>query len=423
MEELEYIKRGVSPFHVVEQSKEWLLQETFTELFMQDDWELEPGRGYYVSPYPSVLFAFRPGDEQVRIVTGHTDQPMLKVKPNPTIKREGGLVVNVESYGGMILHTWFDRPLGLAGKLVCRSEDVFHPHVLLYDSRRPVAVIPSLAIHMDREVNKKNELNCQVHLLPLCGLKEENATDEEALLAFVAEQMDINVEDILDYDLYFYNPADPERVGVREELVVSPRLDNLTSCYSALAGMVSAGSEHTCIAALFDNEEIGSRSKQGADSNLFSMVLGKILFSMNQSMGTAVMSGEKLIQNGFVVSLDVAHACHPNYGEKSDPTTKTLLGGGVVLKTSGSQKYHSDSASAGVILQLCREHGISCQRQINRSDIPGGSTLGPIVSSYIPIPGVDAGVGILAMHSAVETAAAVDLQMLNRFVSAFFAQD
>lgn len=419
----EYLTGGVSAYHTVEQSKRWLQKEKFTELRMEENWILERGRGYYVSPYESVLFAFCPGDEKVRIVTGHTDQPMLKVKPNPTITKEGNYIVNVESYGGMILHTWFDRPLNLAGKVVCRSEKVFEPHVILYDSEQAVAVIPSLAIHMDREVNKKNELKCQVHLLPLCGLESamEEKTDKDILLSYVAEQLDIDMEDILDYDLYFYNPEKPQYVGVNKELLVSPRLDNLTSCYSAVRGIAACGYPHTCVAALFDHEEIGSRSKQGADSMLFAMFLDKMMEAMNQNNITCMMTKEKLVRQGFVMSLDVAHAYHPNYSEKSDLTTKTILGNGVVLKTSGTQKYNSDSVSNAVVMQLCQQYDVKYQRQINHSDIPGGSTLGPIVSSYVPIPGVDAGVGILAMHSAAETAAVADLRMLSRLVAAFFA--
>ncbi len=420
---IDYIGEGVSPYHVVDISRKWLKQEGFKELSIEEEWQLEKGKGYYVKPYDSVIFAFRPVDETVRIVTGHVDQPMLKVKPNPIMDREGNYVVNVEGYGGMILHTWFDRPLGLAGKVVCKSEDVFAPNTFLYCSEEPVAVIPSLAIHMDREVNKKNELKCQVNLLPLCGIKQDTDNKQEAdfLLYNVAEQLDIDVEDILDYDLYFYNPEKPQSVGLSKELLVSPRLDNLTSCYSALYGIVEQIPAHTAVAALFDNEEIGSRSKQGADSSLFAFVLEKLLASMNQSSICDYVAREHLTKNGFIMSMDVAHAYHPNYGDKSDITTKTKLGGGVVLKTSGSQRYNSDSVSNAVMLQLCDKADIPCQRQINHSDIPGGSTLGPIVSSYIPIYGADMGVPVLAMHSAMETAAFSDCYALDKLVLAFFS--
>jgi aspartyl aminopeptidase len=368
---------------------------------------------------------------------------MLKVKPNPTIDREGNYVVNVESYWGMILHTWFDRPLSLAGKVVCKSENVFAPNVFLYDSASPVAVIPSLAIHMDKEVNKKNELNCQVHLLPLVALKERpmygqkwnvvdmngndshgNWDDEppvkDELLNFIAEQLDVEEDDILDYDLFFYNGERPRYVGLNSELLVSPRLDNLTSCYSAVESLINNSPAHTAVVALFDHEEVGSRSKQGADSVLFTQFLEKLTRSMNRAGMAYQISKETLLSKGFVMSLDVAHAYHPNYSDKSDPTTKTLLGCGAVLKTSGSQRYHSDSASNAAIMQLAKRYDVALQRQINRSDIVGGSTLGPIVSSYLPIPGVDVGVPVLAMHSAVETAAVSDTVMLQRLVAAFF---
>ncbi|MBQ4233048.1 MAG: M18 family aminopeptidase, partial [Lachnospiraceae bacterium] len=261
-------------------TKKWLKKEQFVELKLGEEWELDRGQGYYVSPYESVIFAFRPGDEKVRIAAGHTDQPMLKVKPNPTIDREGNLLANVEAYGGMILNTWFDRPLALAGKVALRSEEVFKPHIMLYDSKDPVAVIPSLAIHMNKEVNTKNELKVQQHLLPVIGLLDNNiekAEEGDYLLSYMAEKLDVEPKDILDYDLYFYNPEAPKRVGLKKELFVSPRLDNLTSCYAAASAIVEENSDRTVVMALFDNEEIGSRSKQGAGSSLFLEVMTKIM--------------------------------------------------------------------------------------------------------------------------------------------------
>ena len=419
----DYIKKGVSPYHVVANTKRWLKREQFIELKLGEEWELDRGQGYYVSPYESVIFAFRPGDENVRIAAGHTDQPMLKVKPHPTINREGNLVVNVEAYGGMILNTWFDRPLALAGKLALKSEEVFSPHIVLYDSKEPVAVIPSLAIHMNREVNSKNELKVQQHLLPLIGLNEGDFKEgDDPLLNYIAEKVDVDVEDILDYDLYFYNPTAPTKVGVNKELLVSPRLDNLSSCYALINGIVEENTDRTTVVALFDNEEIGSRSKQGADSTLFLEVMTRLMNSMNACLITPELTLDKLSRTGFIMSVDVAHAYHPNYRDKSDITTKTRLGEGVVLKTSGNQRYNSDAKSNAVVMQLCEEYGVHYQRQINHSDIAGGSTLGPIMSTFVPIPGVDVGVGVLAMHSSMETCSIQDLKALEDMIIAFFKE-
>ena len=420
MNRLEYFEEGVSPYHVVAVSKEMLKKAGFLELSMDAKWTLERGAGYYVSPYPSMLFAFRPGMESVRIATAHTDQPMLKLKPHPTMNKEGMLVANVESYGGMILHTWFDRPLHLAGRVVCKSENVFAPNEFLFDSEEAVAVIPSLAIHMDREVNKKNELKCQVHLLPLMGIG--TVQGEDVLLEYIAAKLEIASEDILDYDLFFYNPQKPELVGLHKEMVVSPRLDNLTSCYSAIMGITETNYPCTCVAALFDHEEVGSRSKQGADSMLFLNFMEKMMQEMNQNGITQNLCRDTLIHNGFVLSLDVAHAFHPNYAAKSDPTTKTIMGNGIVIKTSGSQRYHSDSFCCASIKQLCEKYKIAHQQQINHSDIAGGTTLGPIVASYLPIPGIDAGVGMLAMHASCETAAIKDCEALDHLVEAFYSE-
>lgn len=426
MKELEkYLGKGISPYHVVSESKKRLAEVGYQELKIEEDWELEQGKGYYLAPYASSLYAFFVGNETLRILSAHTDYPALKLKLNPTICREGNYVANVEAYGGMILHTWFDRPLALAGKVICRGENVFQPRELLYDSVEPMAVIPSLAIHMDREVNKKNELKVQEHLLPLVGLKgEENEPD---ILGYVAKGLAIEKEDILDYDLLFYNPQKPQRAGMDREILISPRLDNVTSCYSAVEAMVSktqaadggltaAEASSTAVMALFDNEEVGSRTKQGADSTLLSMILEKIEKSKINAKNNLIFNKYTNIKNGFFLSLDVAHAYHPNYSSKSDITTKTCMGNGVVLKTSGSQRYNSDSYSNGIIIELCREKGIRLQRQINHSDIAGGTTLGPIVSSYIPIYGADMGIAILSMHSACETAAAADCAELTRFV-------
>lgn len=458
----EYIAKGVSPFHVVAATEEWLRSEGFQELSMTEDWNVNvticTGKGYYVKPYDASVFAFQigydninyEGTQPVRMATAHTDQPMLKIKPNPSINKEGNYMLNVEGYGGMILHTWFDRPLSVAGKVVLKSDNVFAPTVKLFDSKSPIAVIPSLAIHMDREVNQKNPLKIQAQLLPIFGLKseldvkqnqvnhdacvkdhqaDENAANQlpcsDPFLQYLAMELGVEAQDILDYDLYLYNPAKPELVGVNQELLVSPRLDNLTSCYSAVSGMIESVKENdsiTKVIALFDNEEIGSRSKQGADSTLFSQLVSKLLSKM-QTMNIIPQNGlEQLQKYGFIVSLDVAHAYHPNYSDKSDPTTKTKLGNGIVLKTSGSQKYNSDSISSGAMMQLCEKYDIALQRQINHSDVVGGSTLGPIVSSYLPIMGVDMGVGVLGMHSSVETAAVKDCDALSDFVKAYFEE-
>lgn len=439
MKLVEYIEKGVSPFHVVSATEAWLQNEGFQELSMTDDWNANvticTGKGYYVKPYDASIFAFQIGhdniNQSVRMATAHTDQPMLKMKPNPSMNKDGNYMLNVEGYGGMILHTWFDRPLSVAGKVVLKSDEVFAPTVKLFDSKSPVAVIPSLAIHMDREVNQKNPLKIQAQLLPLFGLKsefdqnEDNEDVDDLFLAYIARQLGVYECDILDYDLYLYNPVKPELVGVNQELIVSPRLDNLTSCYSAVEGLIKSAKENdsvTKVIALFDNEEIGSRSKQGADSTLLSQLVSKLLSKM-QTMNIISQCGlEQLQKSGFIVSLDVAHAYHPNYSDKSDPTTKTKLGNGIVLKTSGSQKYNSDSISSGVMMQLCEKHKIALQRQINHSDVAGGSTLGPIVSSYLPIMGVDMGVGVLGMHSSVETAAAKDCDTLSDFVKAYFEE-
>lgn len=416
----EYLAAGITPFHVVETSKKLLEEAGYEELALDQEWKLEDGKGYFVSPYPSSFYAFYTGSKDLRMMAGHTDSPVLKLKPSPTIPREEYRVANVEAYGGMILHTWFDRPLGLAGKLVLKGKDAFAPKVVLYDSKKLLAVVSSLAIHMDREVNKKNELKVQEHLLPLFTIEGGKEEGKDLLLSYVARDLGISYEEILDFDLIFYNPQKPEAVGLEGELLVSPRLDNLTSCYAGLEAMREkkpGGS--TAVLALFDNEEVGSRSKQGADSSLLSMILDKMMLAMRESKTCSKISKEEIVTRGFFASMDVAHAWHHNYSGKSDLTTKTYLGQGLVLKSSGAQRYNSDSYSNGVILELCKENKIAVQRQINHSDVAGGTTLGPIVSSYLPVYGVDLGIGILGMHSACETGAKKDVEALVEWAKVY----
>lgn len=413
----EYLDKGISSFHAVKISKNILEKAGYAELAIDDNWNLEQGKGYFISPYPSSLYAFYIGNNNVRMIAGHTDYPVLKLKPAPSINRQKNIVANVESYGGMILNTWFDRPLGLAGKVICKGSDPFNPIVHLYDSKTPLAVIPSLAIHMNRDVNKKNELNVQEHLLPLIAMGDEDNTD--VLIKYIANDLGIDIEEILDFDLVFYNMDKPTIIGLNQEFLVSPRLDNLTSCYCCVEAMSKKNGGSTAVMALFDNEEIGSRTKQGADSTLLKMIIEKLLKNHPINAENDVLTMESLVNKGFFVSLDVAHAYHPNYSSKSDITTKTIMGNGVVLKISGSQRYNSDSYSNGVVKGLCKESNIPLQMQINNSNIAGGTTLGPIVSSYLPVYGTDMGVAVLAMHSACETCALKDIESLGEFTKVF----
>ncbi|MBS4931289.1 MAG: M18 family aminopeptidase [Clostridiales bacterium] len=424
MEQLmNFLDKSVSPYHAVEECKKQLEESGFEELRLEERWEIKAGGKYFVSPYPSMAIAITVGDLKagetvLRIGMAHTDQPMMKIKPNAEMTQKKYMKLNAEKYGGLILNTWLDRPLGISGKVVLKSEQVFKPEVRFFDSKRPVLVIPNLAIHMNRDVNQGVSLNPQIHMLPLFGLAGEEM-DEHYFTQYIAKELGVKAEDILDYDLFAYNYEKSQKVGVQEELLLAPRIDNLASVYALLEGIKCSDPKNNIhIAGFFDHEEVGSRSKQGADSSLLSMVIERIMEASHLDRKAFMQA----VAGGFMLSVDGAHALHPNYAEKNDPTTMTLLGDGVVIKQSGTQRYLSDSEATGILMQLCEKNKIPFQKQINRSDVMGGQTLGPIANAYLPMMGEDLGICMLAMHSSMETASCADCEALVAFAKAYYQE-
>lgn len=420
---MNFLDKSVSPYHAVEECKKQLEESGFEELRLEERWEIKAGGKYFVSPYPSMAIAITVGDLKagetvLRIGMAHTDQPMMKIKPNAEMTQKKYMKLNAEKYGGLILNTWLDRPLGISGKVVLKSGQVFKPEVRFFDSKRPVLVIPNLAIHMNRDVNQGVALNPQTHMLPLFGLAGEEM-DEHYFTQYIAKELGVKAEDILDYDLFAYNYEKSQKVGVEEELLLAPRIDNLASVYALLEGIkCSEPKNNIHIAGFFDHEEVGSRSKQGADSSLLSMVIERIMEASHLDRQAFMQA----IAGGFMLSVDGAHALHPNYAEKNDPTTMTLLGDGVVIKQSGTQRYLSDSEATGILMQLCEKNKIPFQKQINRSDVMGGQTLGPIANAYLPMMGEDLGICMLAMHSSMETASCADCEALVAFAKAYYQE-
>lgn len=437
---LRFLQDGKTQFHVAALAKEYLDAHDFTQISDRENLaELAAGK-YYLAPFSSIVIPFVKGSQssQVRIACAHTDFPMLKVKPNPELKKQGYLQINVEPYGGLIKETWFDRPLGLAGKVICKSNSLFHPEVRLFDSEKPVAIIPNLAPHLKRGM-KESDLDVQKELLPIVDMvppavdpkcqsdsqkskdsqnpassgSQQSNSDLHFLLTYVAEKLNLHPDDILDFDLYLYICDAPTPVGIHDALVTSPRIDNISSVCAILEGLADAEPSNTlCIGALFDNEEIGSRSKQGADSALLADIVRRLTAS----------SPISLIEDGFYLSVDVAHATHPNYSEKSDITNTVLLGKGAVLKSSASQRYVCDSEAGACIIDLCNANHIALQRTVNRSGMPGGQTLGPILSSYLPMRACDIGIPVLAMHSASELMHKDDYTALTNLITVFYKQ-
>lgn len=409
---LRFLQNGKTQFHVAALAKEFLDAHNFTQVSDRENLaELAAGR-YYLAPFSSIVIPFVKGGQstQVRIACAHTDFPMLKVKPNPELKKQGYLQINVEPYGGLIKETWFDRPLGLAGKVICKSDSIFHPEIKLFDSEKPVAIIPNLAPHLKRG-SKEGELDVQKELIPIVDMIPPSNEDSHFLLSYVANKLNVRTDDILDFDLYLYICDAPTTVGINDAFVTSPRIDNISSVCAILEGLADTEPSDTlCIGALFDNEEIGSRSKQGADSELLADIVKRLTAGSHLS----------LIEDGFYLSVDVAHATHPNYSEKSDITNTVVLGKGTVLKSSASQRYVCDSEAGACIIDLCNINGIALQRTVNRSGMPGGQTLGPIVSSYLPMRACDIGIPILAMHSASELMHKDDYSALSNLLKQFY---
>lgn len=407
---------------MVVKSREYLKQAGFTALDMKEEWKLEKGRGYYIEPYATSLFAFTIGEDwesgqNFRIAAAHTDNPGFRVKPNADIKNGAYRKLNTEVYGGPILNTWIDRPLSLAGRVALRSEDPFHPEMRLLDFKKPLLIIPNLAIHVNKEVNKGVELNRQIDTLPLISMANEDISEDQFFLDVLARELGIDKLRILDYDMYIYNIEDGSFVGVNDDFLSCPRLDNLTSVWSLLKGIhTGRRKDGINLIALFDNEEIGSRSKQGADSALLAILLEKII----TNLGLTKDSLYDRLTDSFLLSVDVAHGFHPNHPEKYDPTNYTALNEGIVFKIDSNQKYTFDTEAIAIVQQLCEAGGVKYQKFVNRSDMPGGGTLGPIISSWLPIKTVDIGIPLLAMHSSRELMGTKDQAYLNSLIKTFF---
>lgn len=419
---LQLLEKGTSGVMAVKEAEKQLLAAGFEELRFADTWGLTEGGKYYMKHHDTTMFAFTIGKQMkyrdsFRIAAAHTDFPCLRVKPNPDVAAGGYAQVNVEVYGGAILNTWLDRPLSISGRIAVKSQDIMHPGMIYISLEKPLLAIPNLAIHMNREVNKGVELNRQTDMLPIAGLLEEQLNEKNIFLKYLAEEAGIAAEDILDYELWIYCMEKPQVFGMKEEFLMSPRLDNLTSVQALLDGL-TAGIRETGanVIALFDHEEIGSRSKQGAGSLLLLNVLEKIC----ESFGKTPSQIKECLYNAFLLSVDVAHGLHPNQMGKMDLTNKPVLGKGLCIKEACSQSYATDCQAVAVVEQICLKEQIPYQKFVNRSDMPGGGTLGAIASSILPVRTVDIGVPLLAMHSAVETMGIADMESLTNLIKAFF---
>ena len=388
---------------------------------------VKAGDRLFVTKNDSSIYAFRIGSQPLaeagfHMICAHSDSPTFRIKPNAEMLCEGGLVkLNTEVYGGPIMSTWFDRPLTLAGRVIVRSQDVMRPDTMLLHIKRPLLQISNLAIHFNRQVNDGVKLSRQKDVLPLLGQITSQLEAGNLLLNVILEELGkqrpVSREDILDFDLYLADTAPACTFGVHNEFISSGRLDDLSMCFAGLEAILAAAdSDTTQVLGIFDNEETGSQTKQGAGSPFLSYMLRRIALAQSGTEEAYYQA----VERAFMISADNAHAWHPNYPEKYDPTNHPMLGGGPVIKFNAAQKYASDAASAAVFAGICAKAGVPCQRFVNHSDVAGGSTLGNILASSIPLRGVDMGNAILAMHSCRETGCVRDHEYCVKVFTEFY---
>lgn len=413
---LDFIEKSPTAFQAVDEMQKRLTENGFEVLSEKEYWKLVPGGKYLVTRNNSALIAFCIPEKESRvfhIMASHSDSPSFKIKENPEIKVDNSYVkLNVEKYGGMLMAPWFDRPLSVAGRVIIRRNGGLKEK--LVNIKRDLVMIPNLAIHMNREANNGVAYNPQKDLQPLFAVGNTDRT----LLEIIAEQTGVKKEDIISHDLFLYNRMPGTIWGADKEFVSSARLDDLQCAFASMEGLLRAQNhESIAVHCVMDNEEVGSGTKQGAASTF----LKDTLLRINMGLGRTYEEYLMTLAGSFMVSADNAHALHPNYTDKTDPTNHPVLNKGIVIKFNANQKYCTDAVSAAIFKELCTKAGVPYQTFVNRSDIAGGSTLGNISNTQVPMNTVDIGLPQLAMHSPYETAGVKDTEYLVRAAEELFA--
>ncbi|MCC8174270.1 MAG: M18 family aminopeptidase, partial [Odoribacter sp.] len=396
----------------------------FQQLFSGDKWDIKVGGKYFITKNHSSLFAFVPGtgniaEDGFKIICAHSDSPTFRIKPSAEmLVNNKYLKLNTEVYGGPIMYTWFDRPLSMAGRVMFKSDRPLKPATRFVNFKRPLLIIPHLAIHFNRTVNDQgNPLSKQKDMLPVLAVVNEHFEKDNFLLKLIANEMQVNEDEILDFDLTLYPFEKGCLVGFNQEFVSSPRLDDLAMVHAGMKAFLDSGeSKQTKVLAIFDNEEVGSGTKQGAGSPILRTIIERILLSLGKESEDLY----RAIHNSFMISADMAHALHPNYVEKHDPTNHPIINGGPVIKINANQKYITDGDSASVFKTMCKIAGVPCQEFVNHSDMLGGSTLGNILLSQMEMRGVDIGNPMWGMHSVRETAGSLDHYYVIEAFKAFY---
>ena len=415
---LDYVAHSPTVFQATQQACDMLDAAGFTRLSEHEAWEILPGGRYYVTRNRSALVAFavpENGFTHCQIVASHGDSPTFKLKAHAEGEAAGAYIrLDVEPYGGMIMSTWFDRPLSIAGRALVREDGRLVTRLI--DLDRDAALIPNMPIHFNRDINSGYSYNPQTDMLPLFGGKDAKG----ALAAEIAAKAGAKEEDVVACDLFLYNRMKPAVWGAHNEYMSCAKLDDLECAFSSLKAFVKGGNkESVSVCAIFDNEEVGSSTKQGANSTFLYDVLKRV----NTALGRSEEDYHTAVASSFMLSAANAHALHPNHPGMTDPTNLVFLNEGIVIKHNANQRYTTDAVSSAIFQKLCKEQNVPCQHFVNRSDIMGGSTLGNIANSHVSLNTVDIGMAQLAMHSSYETAGCADVDYMIRALRQFYKTD
>ena len=430
-----FIKNSPTCFHAVKNISDSLIENGFIRLSESEKWSLEPGKKYFVTRNSSSVIAFvLPARDLSKIrpfhiSASHSDSPCFKIKENPEISSCTGIVLNVEKYGGMLLAPWFDRPLSVAGRIIVRTGDENTPlKEILVNIDHDLVLIPNLAIHFNREANDGRKIDVQNEIRPVLSMSENqksggktDKSQDKILLSLVAENAGVKPSEIISHDLFLYTRSEPSVWGAKEEFISAPRLDDLECAFTTLEGFLSAASDGLSdgqipVYCVFDNEEVGSSSRQGADSTFLSDTIERLAEKFD-------WTGEDLkisLSKSIMLSADNAHAVHPNYVSSSDPVNRPKLNGGIVIKYNAAQKYTTDALSSAFFKEVCRKTEVPFQVFTNNSNVAGGSTLGNISQTHVSVPSVDIGLAQWAMHSPYESAGIKDIDYMISAIKGFY---
>lgn len=420
---LNFLNDSPTCYQAVDATKKKLDEAGFKELRKSESWNLEENGEYYIINNDSAIIAFRIGsmdleDLKFHIIGSHSDSPTFRVKPKSEMKtKDAYLKLNTEVYGGPILSTWFDRPLSLAGRVMIAGSNPFKPEMKLLNIDRDLLIIPNVAIHMNRDINSGYSYNAQVDTLPLLGIINEKLEEDNVLLKLIAGELGVSEDEILDFDLFLYCRESAGLLGLNSEFISSGRIDNLAMAHASIMALIETGDSMTTnVVVVTDNEEVGSMSRQGADSPFISDTLKRIVLNVSDDPEEYY----KAVSKSFMISADMAHALHPNHPDKSDPTVYPVINKGPAIKIAASKSYTSDAYSISVYKQICKNAGVPVQEFTNRSDSRGGSTIGPITSKHIDIAAVDIGNPALGMHSVRELSGVDDHHFIYLSFKEFF---